>query len=89
MADNIEYGTTGKPHPYHIVEPSPWPLLSSFAAGLMAVGGVMFMHDKGSIVLVLGFLAVLACMFFWFRDIVFEAVIEKAHTRSLYVFSGV
>jgi len=80
MADKIEFGTTGKPHPYHIVEPSPWPLLSSFAAGLMAGGGGVFMHDKGASVLILGFLAVLACMFFWWRDIIFEAVVEKAHT---------
>lgn len=88
MADNIEYGTTGKPHPYHIVNPSPWPMLSSFAAGLLAMGAVFFMHDiewaglhlgyKG---LVLGLLAVVACMFFWWRDVIYEAVVEKAHTQ--------
>ena len=80
MTDYIEYESTGKPHPYHLVRPSIWPLLSAFAAGLLAVGGVMFMHDKGFAVLVLGFLAVLACMFFWWREVVFEAVVEKAHT---------
>lgn len=87
MADNIEYGTTGKPHPYHIVRPSIWPLASSFAAGLLALGLVFFMHDVewGGIHLgykgvILGLLAVLACMYFWWRDIVFEAFVEKAHT---------
>lgn len=88
MADHqIEYGTTGQPHPYHIVRPSIWPLASSFAAGLLAVGMVMFMHDvkfgalnigvKG---VTLGLLAVLACMFYWWRDIIREAVVEKAHS---------
>ncbi len=80
MSEKIEYGTTGKPHPYHMVNPSIWPMLSAFAAGLMAVGGVFFMHDKGSALLILGFMAVLACMFFWWRDVVFEAVVEKAHS---------
>jgi cytochrome c oxidase subunit 3 len=87
MADNIEYTTTGKPHPYHLVRPSIWPLLSAFAAGLLAMGAVFFMHDvelaglhlgyKG---LVLGLMAVLACMYFWWRDVIFEAVMEKAHS---------
>ena len=87
MADHIEYGTTGKPHPYHLVRPSIWPLASSFAAGLLALGAVFFMHDvkidefafglKG---VVIGLLAVLACMFFWWKDVIREAVVEKAHT---------
>lgn len=87
MSENIEYGTTGKAHPYHIVRPSIWPLLSAFAAMLLAVGAVLFMHDvklgainfgvKG---LILGFLAVASCMFFWWKDVIYEAVTEKAHT---------
>jgi cytochrome c oxidase subunit 3 len=87
MADNIEYGTTGKPHPYHIVRPSIWPMLSSFAAGLLALGAIFFMHDVewgglhfGHKGLVLGLLAVVACMFFWWRDVIFESVVEKAHS---------
>ena len=88
MGDHVEYDTeNGKPHPYHLVRPSIWPLASSFAAGLLAVGLVFFMHDvewqgfdiglKG---LIAGFFAVLLCMFFWWKDIIFEAVTEKAHS---------
>lgn len=88
MSDYIEYETeTGKPHPYHMVNPSIWPFLSSFAAGLLAVGAVFFMHKvewndmpvglKG---LAIGFVAVLACMFFWWKDVVYEATVEKAHS---------
>ena len=32
-------------HPYHLVEPSPWPAVGSAAAFITAIGGVMFMHD--------------------------------------------
>jgi cytochrome c oxidase subunit 3 len=87
MAKQPEYGTTGKPHPYHIVRPSIWPLVGSFAAGLLAVGAVFYMHDAefagikvGLKGVILGLLAVLAVMFFWWKDVIFEAVTEKAHT---------
>ncbi len=88
MADKIEYGTTGKPHPYHLVRPSIWPLLGSLAAGLLAAGAVLFMHEvkiggfpigiKG---VLLGLLGVLAVMFFWWKDVIFEAVTEKVHNK--------
>ena len=45
MSAKIEYGTTGKPHPYHIVRPSIWPMMSAFAGMLLAVGIILFMHD--------------------------------------------
>ena len=87
MSENVEYGTTGKPHPYHLVRPSIWPLAGAFAGGLLAVGAVMFMHEvklggmevglKG---VFLGLAAVLAVMFFWWKDVIFESVTEKAHT---------
>jgi len=70
----------GHTHPYHLVNPSPWPLLGAFAAGLMAVGGVLYMHGSGWLLLALGFLCVLAVMAGWWRDVVRESVREKAHT---------
>ena len=45
MAGDIEYGTTGKPHPYHLVNPSIWPLLSAFAGMALAIGAVLYMHE--------------------------------------------
>ena len=32
-------------HPYHLVEPSPWPAVGSAAGFILAIGAVMFMHD--------------------------------------------
>ena len=86
MAENIEYGTTGKPHPYHLVRPSIWPLCGAFAGGLAALGLVLYMHgvklgafEIGLKGVVLGLLCVLAVMFFWWKDIIFETVHEKVH----------
>jgi len=75
-----EYELGTQPHPYHLINPSPWPLLGSFAAGLLATGGVVYMHGGGTLLLILGVLAVLGVMFGWWRDIIRESVQEKAHT---------
>ena len=45
-------------HPYHLVDPSPWPILGSIAAGLLATGGVLFMHGYGWWLMAIGFLGV-------------------------------
>jgi cytochrome c oxidase subunit 3 len=87
MAHDIEYGTTGKPHPYHLVRPSIWPLVGSFAAGFMALMGVLYMHNVelvenfkfGLWAPFLGAIAVATVMFFWWKDIIFETVHEKVH----------
>jgi len=88
MADHIEYSTTGKPHPYHIVRPSIWPLLSSFSGLLLALGAIFYMHDAeiagfkpGIKLLVAGLLAVVLCMFFWWKDVIFETMKEKVHNE--------
>ena len=36
-----------KNHDYHILAPSPWPLLGAVGAFVMLFGGVMWMHDGG------------------------------------------
>lgn len=62
-----------KNHDYHLVNPSPWPFVGSMAAFVMAIGAVMWMHGKTSIVMYLGFAAVLYTMFMWWRDVVKES----------------
>jgi cytochrome c oxidase subunit 3 len=87
MSDTPEYTSSGKPHPYHIVRPSIWPMASSLAAGIAAILMVMFMHKVEWQGIhfnvwwpVAGLTLVIATMAFWWRDILFESVTEKAHT---------
>ncbi|GIS18008.1 MAG: cytochrome B562 [Alphaproteobacteria bacterium] len=69
-------------HPYHLVEPSPWPAVGAAAAFVMAIGGIMFMHqrDFGPHVLGLGLGLVLLTMFMWWRDVIREAEYQGHHT---------
>ena len=87
MANQLEYGTTGKPHPYHIVRPSIWPLCGAFAGMMFAIGMIMYMHEVkigsfqiGLLGVYAGISSILACMFFWWKDVVYESTVEKAHT---------
>lgn len=90
MSDVPQYDLkSGKPHPFHVPHASPWPLLASCAAGLLAAGTVMFMHKAslgsfhiGAKALVLGLLGVLAVMWVWWRDVIHEAFVEKAHSKE-------
>ncbi len=70
----------GPDQPYHLVNPSPWPLLGSLAGGLLAVGAIFFMHYQVTWLLVVGFLAVLSVMFGWWRQVIHESVVEHAHS---------
>ena len=67
-------------HPYHLVDPSPWPIVGTIAAGATMVGAVMFMHGGWPWLLPIGFIGILATMFFWFRDVVREATFQHHHT---------
>ncbi len=82
-----------KNHDYHIVDPSPWPILASFGALIMAIGGVGYMqYNKGNEfyflginlaspwMLLIGFTIVLYTMYGWWADTVKEAH-AGAHTR--------
>jgi cytochrome c oxidase subunit III len=62
-----------KHHDYHLVNPSPWPFLGGFAAFVLAVGAVRWMHGGHWAVMTLGFALVLYTMFMWWRDAIHEA----------------
>ena len=69
-------------HDYHLVNPSPWPIVGSLAALIMAVGGVIWMRsDQGGLFGLSGgsvFYIGLACVAFtmvgWWRDVIKESL---------------
>ncbi len=64
-----------KNHDYHILPPSPWPLLGAFSAFVLAAGGIMFMHKHALAVPVFGagWALIIATFFLWWRDVVRES----------------
>src|SRR3954471_13805219 len=80
VAHGHDHGHHAPKHPYHLVDPSFWPLLMSIAAGLMATGAVLYMHGHGWALLIIGFLSVLVMMAVWWRDVIKEATFQGFHT---------
>lgn len=70
-----------KKHPYHLVEPSPWPFVSSLAALLLTIGAVLQMHRHGPYLLIIGITLLLYSMFGWWRDVIKESF--KEHTSEV------
>jgi cytochrome c oxidase subunit 3 len=72
--------SSGLKQPYHLVDPSPWPLVGSFGGGLVVLGIIFAAHYGSYIALVLGLAVVLATMFFWWRDVLRESRTPGLHT---------
>lgn len=69
-------------HPYHLVDPSPWPLFASIAALVLTLGGSLYMHGYagGDVLLTTGLALLLYTMFVWWRDVVRESTFQGHHT---------
>jgi cytochrome c oxidase subunit 3 len=69
-------------HPYHLVEPSPWPLLVSLALLTTTLSAVMTFHgySNGAFLLTLGLIATVLTMTLWFISVSREATLQGNHT---------
>jgi len=72
-------------HPYHMVDPSPWPAFGALGAGTLALGAVLFMHDVTTVVMIIGALLVLLTMALWWRDVIKEATFQGHHTAVVQI----
>ena len=72
-------------HPFHLVDPSPWPFMASLGALTTTMGAVLWMHsyENGGFVFGLGFFSLLYVMFVWWRDVIKESTYEGHHTVAV------
>ena len=72
-------------HSWHLVDPSPWPFVTSIVVFMFFTGNVMYMHRYigGSELAILGLVGILLVMYLWWRDIVREATFEEQHTFAV------
>jgi cytochrome c oxidase subunit III len=80
-----------KHHDYHLVDPSPWPIVGSVGAFTMLVGAIFWMNTdyKGFFglpvngqpwIFAIGAALVLYTMACWWRDVIKESVVLGDHT---------
>ena len=68
-------------HGFHLVDPSPWPLIAAFSALMLTFGGVLYMHGYADMFLWrYGICMILFMMYVWWRDIIREGTVEGQHT---------
>ena len=72
-------------HGFHLVDPSPWPLIAAFSALMLTFGGVLYMHGYmgGDFLWKFGIAMILFMMYVWWRDIIREGTIEGQHTMRV------
>src|SRR4051812_19387166 len=68
--------------PFHLVDPSPWPLTASTGALMRTTGSVMYFHGYvgGMTIVNRGLRLLISTMYVWWRDIVREGTREGQHT---------
>ena len=82
MADSHAHEQT---HPYHLVDPSPWPLIGALSGFVMASGALLVMHQNSYWLLIIGTVMVMGTMFGWWRDVTDEAQNQGHHNRVVQV----
>src|SRR5580704_15235491 len=89
MADAHAQGHSHPKHDYHLVDPSPWPIVGSLGAFTMLIGAVFWMNKDtpfwglpGQVrpfVFAAGLVLVLYTMAGWWRDVINESVVRGDH----------
>ncbi len=75
-------------HDYHLVDPSPWPVVGSISTFIMAVGAISWMHHMFTIaplVFFAGAVGVLYTFAGWWGDVIREAEHGGYHTRVVQI----
>nr|ALY11308.1 cytochrome c oxidase subunit III [Obrium sp. NS-2015] len=74
---------TTKNHPFHLVDPSPWPILSACALLTSAIGLMKWFYFNDTDLLFTGIGTTTLIMFQWWRDIIREATFQGLHTTKV------
>nr|AEP27451.1 cytochrome c oxidase subunit III [Deporaus betulae] len=75
--------STHKNHPFHLVDPSPWPLLGALGALTLMMGLIKWFHLYNNNLLILGISITSMVMYQWWRDITREGTFQGLHTLKV------
>jgi cytochrome c oxidase subunit 3 len=76
--------------PFHLVTPSPWPILISFSLLNMTTGAVAYFHGYylAGYILTLGFITTIFGMTLWFKDVITEGTIFNFFNKLLFIINN-
>jgi len=70
-------------HPFHLVSPSPWPLVASFSALFIVFGLVLSWSRRGLFLFILGSLLIFITCIFWWSNVILESTFLGFHTKRV------
>jgi cytochrome c oxidase subunit III len=73
--------SSGLKQPYHLVDPSPWPLIAALGGGLIVTGIIFAAHYSNYLVLLAGILLTGGTAYMWWRDVVRESRTPGLHSK--------
>nr|ADP01814.1 cytochrome oxidase subunit III [Solenopsis invicta] len=74
---------TKQNHPFHLVSPSPWPLIISLSLFNNLICTISWFHKMNYFTL-LTIPCTLLCMYQWWRDVIRESTFQGWHTINVY-----
>jgi len=83
--NKLNYSFINTKHSWHLVDPSPWPLITAIGAFTITFSLVLYMHNYnyGNLLMINGFLILFYSTFMWWRDVIREATLEEQHSFSV------
>ncbi len=72
--------SSGLRQPYHLVDPSPWPIIGAVGGLMIFVGIILAAHYSDYIVVSIGGAIVFVTAFFWWRDVIRESRTPGLHS---------
>lgn len=87
---NLQTNKNNQKHGFHLVDPSPWPILTAFSILIMVIGFVLYLHAEnkaqymyGCCMTLYGVGLTLVMVSCWWRDVIREATFEGQHTSAV------
>ena len=72
-----------KYHPFHLVEPRPWPIIGGCGALFLTTGRILYFHFTHTTILLTGFTIMIIIMITWWRDVIRESSFQGLHTNKV------
>nr|AML26215.1 cytochrome c oxidase subunit III [Scolytinae sp. BMNH 1274299] len=67
-------------HPFHLVNQSPWPIMTSLSVFTMLMGVIKWFHLFSSNLMIFGLMLTMVCSYQWWRDVTRESTYQGHHT---------